>query len=95
MPKKAPTKKRSEAVEEKTTFVVSDHILVSHHELCTEEEKKQILTKYKAQPFQMPRITANDPALRHLSVKVGDLIKITRNSETAGIATFYRIVSSE
>jgi DNA-directed RNA polymerase subunit H len=78
-----------------STFVVSDHILVPKHELCTEEEKRKIFTDYKAQAFQFPRITAQDPAIRHLGVKIGDLIKITRNSETAGIATFYRIVASE
>lgn len=91
MAKKAP-KKDSEAGP---TFVVSDHVLVPKHELCSEEEKKRIFERYKVQAFQLPRITANDPAIRHLGCKVGDLIKITRNSETAGEATFYRIVSSE
>jgi len=93
MPKKSPAK--TSEPEEKSSFVVSNHVLVPLHELCSEEEKKTILTRYKAQPFQMPRITANDAAIRHLGVKVGDLIKITRVSETAGEAIFYRIVSSE
>jgi DNA-directed RNA polymerase subunit H len=94
MAKKTP-KKTTASDESTVTFIVSNHALVPKHELCSEEEKKSVLTKYKVQPFQMPRITANDPAIRHLSVKVGDLIKITRKSETAGEATFYRIVSSE
>jgi DNA-directed RNA polymerase subunit H len=94
MAKKASTKAASEE-KDTASLVVSNHVLVPKHELCTEEEKKQILAKYKAQPFQMPRITAQDPAIRHLGVKVGDLIKITRRSETAGEAIFYRIVSSE
>jgi DNA-directed RNA polymerase subunit H len=94
MPPKKTAKKASD-IEEKSSFVVTDHILVSKHELCSEEEKKSILGRYKAQPFQMPRITANDAAIRHLGVKVGDLIKITRQSETAGETVFYRIVSSE
>lgn len=91
MPKKAPAK----TSEPERTFIVGDHVLVPKHELCTEDEKKAILTKYQAQLFQMPRITAQDPAIRHLGVKVGDLIKITRMSDTAGEAIFYRIVSSE
>lgn len=96
MAKKTPTKKKaSESAETKQTYVVTDHVLVPKHELCTEEEKKQVFARYKVQAYQLPRITAQDPAIRHLGVKVGDLIKITRNSETAGEATFYRIVSSE
>jgi DNA-directed RNA polymerase subunit H len=51
--------------------------------------------RYKVQAYQLPRITAQDPAIRHLGVKVGDVIRITRSSETAGEAVFYRIVSSE
>jgi DNA-directed RNA polymerase subunit H len=95
MAKKTPTKKKASESESKQTYVVTDHVLVPKHELCTEEEKKEVFTRYKVQAFQLPRITAQDPAIRHLGVKVGDLIKITRNSETAGEATFYRIVSSE
>jgi DNA-directed RNA polymerase subunit H len=93
MPKKTP-KKRSEA-EEKPNFVVSDHVLVPKHEVCTEAEKKEVFDQYKVQPHQLPRITASDPAIRHLGVKVGDVIRITRKSDTAGEAVFYRIVSSE
>jgi DNA-directed RNA polymerase subunit H len=81
--------------EEKTEFSVSTHVLVPQHELCSEEEKRQIFERYKVQPYQLPRITAQDPAIRHLGVKIGDLIRITRRSETAGEAVFYRIVSSE
>ena len=91
MAKKA-TKKDS---EEKQTYVVGNHVLVPKHEVCSEEEKKRIFERYAVQAFQLPRITANDPAIRHLGVKIGDLVKITRVSETAGEATFYRIVSSE
>jgi DNA-directed RNA polymerase subunit H len=93
MAKKAPTK--TSTPEEKSSFVVTEHILVPKHEICSEEEKQQIFVRYKAAPNQLPRITARDPAIRHLSCKVGDLIKITRVSETAGNATFFRIVSSE
>jgi len=90
-----PKKTTKASPEEKPTFSVKDHVLVPSHELCTEDEKKQLFARYKVQPFQLPRITATDPAIRHLSVKVGDVIKIIRNSETAGSSVFYRIVSSE
>lgn len=92
MPKKVTKKATAEAEPQ---FVVADHVLVPKHELCSEEEKKRVLSHYKVQPNQLPRISAKDPAIRHLACKVGDLIKITRSSETAGVAIFYRMVSSE
>jgi len=95
MAKKPTSKKTAPTVEEKVTLVVADHALVPKHELCSDEEKKSVLTRFKVQPNQLPRITAQDPAVRHLGCKVGDLIKITRQSETAGEAIFYRIISSE
>jgi len=90
MAKKTPSK---EPKEEPQSFL--NHMLVPKHELCTEEEKKQILVKYNVKPNQLPRIRATDPAIRHLGVKQGDVIKITRSSETAGEATFYRIIANE
>ena len=92
MAKKSPKKA---ATDEKPSLEVSKHVLVAKHDICTEEEKNGLLARYKTAPNQMPRINARDPAIRHLACKVGDLIKITRQSETAGVAIFYRIVSSE
>ncbi|HIH24551.1 TPA: DNA-directed RNA polymerase subunit H [Candidatus Woesearchaeota archaeon] len=97
MAKKTPTRKSSSAdnTDAKDTFNVSAHALVPKHEICAQSEKSEVLARYGVQPNQMPRISAHDPAIRHLSCKQGDLIKITRVSETAGTSVFYRIVSSE
>ena len=40
----------------------------------------------------LPKILSEDPALEKLSVKEGDVIKIERESETAGVSVYYRIV---
>ena len=95
MPKKTTTKSKASDVEDVLKLDVTKHILVPQHDVCSEEEKKSVLAHYQVQPNQLPRITANDPAIRHLGCKIGDLIKISRVSETAGTAVFYRIVSSE
>lgn len=97
MAKKTPTRKKASAdsTETKSSFTVSEHALVPAHEVCTQEEKKQVLERYGVLPNQLPRINARDPAIRHLACKQGDLIKINRASETAGESVFYRIVSSE
>jgi len=40
----------------------------------------------------LPKILLTDPALKNLDVKTGDVIKITRRSQTAGYTTYYRVV---
>lgn len=79
-------KKTSEKLE------IKNHILVPKHEKCSETEKKNILQKYGAELKDVPKININDAALYNLDVKPGDLIKITRESSTAGKAIFYRVV---
>ena len=76
-------------------FDVTSHILVPKHEVCSAAEKQRILDRYRVVEQKFPRIPAADPAIQHLGAKPGDLIKITRNSPTAGETTFFRIVSLE
>jgi len=40
----------------------------------------------------MPKIRVTDPAAVQIQAKVGDVISITRDSQTAGKAIFYRLV---
>lgn len=70
---------------------ISKHELVPKHEIVTEEEKKEIVEKYGSLK-NLPRIYSTDPQVRILNAKPGDVIKITRKSETAGEAIYYRIV---
>lgn len=73
-------------------FKLADHILVPRHEKLSEEEKKKVLEKLNVNLAQMPKIFANDPAIRELEAKAGDLIRITRKSPTALESIFYRVV---
>ena len=38
-------------------------------------------------------IFPEDPAIVDLKPKAGDVIKITRESQTAGVAVYYRVVA--
>ena len=71
---------------------VAGHILVPKHEILPTEEKQNVLQKYNASPQQFPYILESDPVIKEIGAKPGDLIKITRASETAGQTAYYRLV---
>ncbi len=58
----------------------------------SEKEKEELLSRLGAKEEQLPKIFSNDPAIRHLNAKKGDIIKITRKSPTAGRSVYYRVV---
>ena len=75
-------------------FDISKHVLVPKHVKLSEKEKKELFEKYVAELRDLPRILKTDPAIKHISVKEGDIIKIFRKSPTAGEIVFYRRVVS-
>jgi DNA-directed RNA polymerase subunit H (RpoH/RPB5) len=81
--------KKEEVVEE---VKVTDHVLVPKHEIVSEEEKKQVLAHYNATEDQFPFLFSTDPVAREIGAKPGDMVKISRISDTAGEATYYRYV---
>ena len=66
------------------------HVLVPKHSKLTQKEKQELFEKYKISLKQLPKISTRDSAIRHLDVEEGDVIKIVRNSPTAGESVFYR-----
>ena len=57
-----------------------------------EENVPALLEKLNASKDKLPAILKSDPAIKKLKPKKGDIIKIERNSETAGKAIYYRVV---
>ena len=78
--------------EKITEFRVTDHIYVPKHEIISEEEAQELLKRIHARPEQLPYIRVSDPVVRELGAKPGQILKITRRSETAGEAVYYRYV---
>ena len=66
------------------------HKLVPEHTKLKEKERKDLLDDLNTDFKNLPRISRKDPAIAHLEVKPGDVIKIIRESATAGKAVFYR-----
>ncbi len=71
---------------------ISKHKLVPKHTILNEKEREELLKKYRINLNQLPRILTSDPMVKKLDAKVGDIIKIERNSPTAGKTTYYRVV---
>jgi DNA-directed RNA polymerase subunit H len=83
-------KKRKSKPSEKLD--VSNHILVPEHVKCSETEKKALLKKYNVTISDLPKISINDAAIVDMNLEPGDVVKVTRESATAGETIFYRVV---
>lgn len=73
-------------------FDITKHSFVPKHSKISEEEKTKILDKFNISIQQLPKIFESDPAIKSLSPKIGDVIKITRKSPTNKETIFYRVV---
>jgi DNA-directed RNA polymerase subunit H len=73
-------------------FNILDHELVSDHKILNDKEAKKVLKAYKIEPDQLPKIQVNDPVIKAIGAKPGQLIKIIRKSKLAGETIAYRLV---
>ena len=77
----------------KQKFKVDKHILTPKHYKLGDKEKQHLLEKYNVTSKELPKILKIDSAIKELNSKPGDIIKITRKSQTAGESIFYRVVT--
>ncbi|MEW6222437.1 MAG: DNA-directed RNA polymerase subunit H [Candidatus Hadarchaeota archaeon] len=82
-------------MEEAKKEYVLRHVLVPKHEVLSKEESEELLKKYSLLPAQLPFIKNTDPAAAAVGANLGDIVKITRDSPTAGKAVTYRYVVEE
>ena len=66
--------------------------LVPKHEILSGEEKAELLKKLNVSLKQLPRIKEDDPVVKMIQGKHGDVIKITRRSLVAGEYNYYRVI---
>lgn len=76
----------------KKKFKIDKHILIPKHTKLSENQKEKLLEKYNISIKELPRISKTDSGIISLSAKPGEVIKITRKSQTAGESIFYRVV---
>ena len=71
---------------------IQDHILVPTHEIMTEDEIAEEFSGVEYDFKDLPKIKSNDPVVKAIGAKLGDVLRITRESQTAGVFITYRIV---
>jgi DNA-directed RNA polymerase subunit H len=84
-----------EAEKKESKFNVLEHELVPKHELLSEEEKQEVLKRLGLKPEELPLLLVTDPVARAIGAKPGDIVRIIRDSPTAGRAIAYRLVVEE
>ena len=67
--------------------MVPDHRIMEVGEITT------LLSTYNLTLEQLPNIYHDDPAVKAIKAKPGDVIRIVRESQTAGRAESYRLVA--
>lgn len=70
---------------------LSRHALIPSATILSEEEARQVTVQYSIQKSEMHRIQMSDMMARYYGLVPGQVIKISRGSETAGIYSTYRI----
>ena len=74
------------------TKKILKHELVPEHRILTLEEAAEVLRRYNVKPWNLPQISINDPVIKLLGGKPGDIVEIRRRSPTGGEVVAYRIV---
>jgi DNA-directed RNA polymerase subunit H len=74
---------------------ILEHELVPRHEVVPPQEALELLRKLGIEPWQLPWISADDPVVKAIGAKPGDIIRIIRKSPTAGEFIAYRYVVVE
>lgn len=73
-------------------FDVSEHELVPEHEIMSEEETEKLLEEFQIDRTQLPKMDSKDPVAKQIGAETGDVVKIIRDSPTAGKSVAYRYV---
>jgi len=68
------------------------HKLVPDHTILSKTEAKKILKELDIHQEQLPKIKVDDPVAKAIGAKPGDILEITRKSQTAGKFVTYRLV---
>ena len=69
----------------------TSHFLVPKHEILAKSKHEELLTSLGVDAQKLPKIKLQDPQVRLLGAKEGDIVKITRKDPTKE-NVYYRLV---
>ena len=70
-------------------FNIMKHKMMPKHQKMSNKEIKELLDKYKINKEQLPTIRRDDPPIKYMGLKIGDICKIDRYTGEI----IYRLVS--
>ncbi len=71
---------------------IQKHDLVPKHEILNDDEKEEFIKNLDYDKENLPKILIKDPVAKDIDAKEGDILRITRESQTAGTFETYRLV---
>jgi DNA-directed RNA polymerase subunit H (RpoH/RPB5) len=71
---------------------ILQHDLVPKHTILSTEEKEDLFNELKIEASQLPKVRRTDPIIKLLNGKPGDVVRIQRQSPTAGVSIYYRLI---
>lgn len=71
---------------------ILEHKLVPKHEVLSDSEIEEAFKDLDFEKDQLPKIKSEDPVVLNIGAKIGDILRITRFSQTAGTYVTYRLV---
>jgi DNA-directed RNA polymerase subunit H len=72
-----------------------DHEMVPEHIVLDGDEVEELTDRYEINKTDLPKIGRLDAAIKETDGEPGDVVKIIRESPTAGEAVAYRIIVDE
>jgi DNA-directed RNA polymerase subunit H len=76
-------------------FNVMENYLVPRHSIMSDDKVAELIEKYGIVKTQLPKILMADPSAKSIGAKPGEVIMIERESPTAGLSVYYRLVVEE
>ncbi|NIO22730.1 MAG: DNA-directed RNA polymerase subunit H [Candidatus Aenigmarchaeota archaeon] len=71
---------------------ILEHDLVPKFKILSQEERKQVLERFKITENKLPKVLESDPVVKKLNAKSGDVLEIVRSSDVSGESIYYRVV---
>lgn len=71
---------------------ILEHHYVPEHIKLTDSETEKLAESLEYDIKDLPKIKSTDPVAKQIGAEEGDILKIIRNSDTAGTFVTYRYV---